>query len=475
MTAGNVSPKTGGHAVVIGGSMAGLFNARVLADRFERVTLIERDRFPEGPEFRKGVPQARHLHVFMLGGRRIAERLFPGIEEDLISSGAQPVDMAEDAAWLTPTGPAPRFRSGVSLLTSTRNMLEWIFRKRVAALPNIRFLERTDVTGPLPAPDGTKVAGVNIRSREGRNGAEPEEPLPADLVVDASGRNSGVSRWLETLGYSPPEETHINAHPGYATRLFERPEDAGRDWKVMYVQAAPPERNRAGAIFEIENGRWICSLMGLGGDYPPTDEAGFMEFARSLRTPVLYEAIKDATPASPIHGYREVENKSRHYERLARQPDNFLVTGDAACAFNPVYGQGMTTAALGAQTLEGCLRNSRDDDFTGLSRRFQKKLAKVNAGPWLLATGEDYRVRETDGGKATLSVILTHRYMDRVLELSLSDLAVRQTFLEVFGMLKPPTALFGPAIATKVLRRALNRRKKPHGNAVPGQPVTEAR
>jgi 2-polyprenyl-6-methoxyphenol hydroxylase-like FAD-dependent oxidoreductase len=211
----------------------------------------------------------------------------------------------------------------------------------------------------------------------------------------------------------------------------------------------------------------------MGGDYAPTDEEGFLEFACSLRNPMLYEAIKDAEPASPIHGYREVENRRRHYEKLARQPDNFLVSGDAACAFNPVYGQGMTAAALGAETLEACLQGRHDGDFAGLSRRFQKKLAKVNAAPWLLATGEDFRVRGTEGGKASFSTRLTHRYMDRVLELSLRDLAVRRTFLEVFGMLKAPTALFGPAVASKVLLE-VTRRKKTGGTATPGQPIPEA-
>ncbi len=473
MSRENGSSKAGSHAVVVGGSMAGLFAARVLADRFERVTMVERDRFPEGPEFRKGVPQSRHLHAFMPRGRQIAERLFPGIEEDLISSGAQPVDMGEGGRWLTPAGISPRFRCGISVLTSTRNLLEWAVRRRVASLHNVRFLERTDVTRLLPARDGTKVAGVGVRSREGRNGSAPEEPLHADLVVDASGRNSNAPRWLETLGYPPPEETFINAHPGYATRLFKRPEDPGRDWKFMFVQAAPPEHQRGGIMFPIEGGRWICSLIGMGGDYAPTDEEGFLEFACSLRNPMLYEAIKDAEPASPIHGYREVENRRRHYEKLARQPDNFLVSGDAACAFNPVYGQGMTAAALGAETLEACLQGRHDGDFAGLSRRFQKKLAKVNAAPWLLATGEDFRVRGTEGGKASFSTRLTHRYMDRVLELSLRDLAVRRTFLEVFGMLKAPTALFGPAVASKVLLE-VTRRKKTGGTATPGQPIPEA-
>jgi 2-polyprenyl-6-methoxyphenol hydroxylase-like FAD-dependent oxidoreductase len=212
----------------------------------------------------------------------------------------------------------------------------------------------------------------------------------------------------------------------------------------------------------------MATLYGVGGDHPPTDEKGFMDFARSLRSPMLYEAIKDAEPLSDISGYRDTANRRRHYEKLSRQPDNFLVTGDAACAFNPVYAQGMTTAALGAETLEECLRES--GDLAGLSKRFQKKLAKANAASWLMATGEDFRVRGVEGGKATLATRLTHRYMDWVLALSLQDTSVRQTFLEVFLMLKPPTVLFGPGIALKMLRGAIRHateEKSPVGRKLP--------
>lgn len=461
-------PARNEHAVVIGGSMAGLLAARVLSERFGRVTVVERDGFPAGPNFRKGVPQSRHQHIFLPRGRRIAERLFPGIEDELVSSGAEVMDVADDGSWLTPAGPAPRFRSGVALIGCTRDLIEWTVRGRVASLPNVRFLERTEVTGLLTGPEG-RVAGVGFRLRDG-NGAGSGESLNADLVVDASGRNSNAPRWLEELGYAPPEETTINAHPGYATRLFERPEASGRNWKFVLVQTAPPAHNRGGVLSPVEGGRWMCSLIGLGGDHPPTDEEGFAEFARSLRSPTLYEAIEDAVPVSPIHGYREIENKRRRYEKLARQPDNLLVIGDAVCSFNPVYGQGMTTAALGAELLDECLSERRRGALTGLSRRFHKKLAKVNAAPWLLATGEDLRVRGTEGGRAGLSTRLTHRYMDRVLSLSLRDLHVRRTFLEVFGMLKPPTALFGPAVAAKALREDLDVRRGTGGRAVPGQP-----
>ena len=458
-----------GHALVIGGSMAGLLTARVLSERFERVTVVERDRFPEGPEFRKGVPQSKHLHVFMMRGRMIAERLFPGLSEELEEAGAVYLDSAEDFEWLTPAGFAPRFRSGLPLLMCSRDLLEWTVRERVAALPRVRFLQKTDVTGLLPTPDGERVAAVEIRSRDGRSDTGSEEPLHAELVVDASGRNSNASKWLEALGYASPEETYINSHLGYTSRIYQYPERFDGERKGINVQATPPEVTRGGALFPLEGNRLMVTLYGVGGDYPPTDEAGFMGFARSLRTPILYEAIRDAEPLSDISGYRDTANRRRHYEKLSCQPDNFLVTGDATCAFNPVYAQGMTTAALGAEALEECLSESGDGDLAGLSKRFQKRLSKVNAGSWLMATGEDFRVRGTEGGKATFATRLIHRYMDQVLALSLRDIGVRRTFLEVFLMLKPPTTLFGPGIVAKVLRGASRHatEERPAGRKLP--------
>jgi 2-polyprenyl-6-methoxyphenol hydroxylase-like FAD-dependent oxidoreductase len=445
--------ETGEDAVVIGAGIAGLLAARVLSGRFGRVTLVERDPLPAKPAYRKGIPQSRHQHIFLPRGRQIAERLFPGFENDLVSAGAEPLDLGQSGHWFTPAGLAPRFHAGLALLGCTRDLAEWAIRERVTALPNVRFRECTTVARLLPA-HGERVAGVALRPH-GRNEADSEESLRADLVVDAGGRNSKAPQWLRALGYAPPAEIAINAHPGYATRLYERPDDAGHDWQFVLVQTAPPDHNRGGVLSPVEGGRWMCSLVGLGDDQPPTSEEGFVAFARSLRSPVLYEAIRDARPISPIHGYREIENRRRRYDQLPRQPHNFLVTGDAACSFNPIYGQGMTTAALGAEILGNCLDERRGSNRPGLARRFQRMLAKANAVPWLLATGEDLRVRGVEGGPLGRSARLAHRYFDRVLALSLRDLAVRRTLLEVFGMLRPPTALFAPAIAAKVAREAL--------------------
>ncbi|HWP43016.1 MAG TPA: 2-polyprenyl-6-methoxyphenol hydroxylase-like oxidoreductase, partial [Blastocatellia bacterium] len=243
---------------------------------------------------------------------------------------------------------------------------------------------------------------------------------------------------------------------GYASRIYRRTA-VPRDWSGIYVQAAPPSHSRGGVLFPIEGDRWLLTVVGLGRDYPPTDEAGFLEFARSMRAPAIYNAIKDAEPLSDIYSYRGTENRVRHYERMSRRPEGLLVLGDAACAFNPVYGQGMTTAALSAQTLSECLNSHRGPrlgkEVTGLADRFQKKLAKANTPAWLLATGEDLRVPEVVGKKPGLADRLMQRYVDRVVELSTENEQARLLLLEVFNLLKPPTALFHPAILAQMLKR----------------------
>jgi 2-polyprenyl-6-methoxyphenol hydroxylase-like FAD-dependent oxidoreductase len=202
----------------------------------------------------------------------------------------------------------------------------------------------------------------------------------------------------------------------------------------------------------------MVSLGGGGRDYPPTDDAGFMEFARSLPYPMLYDAIKDAEPLTPITGYRATENRLRHYERLSRWPEGFVVVGDAACAFNPVYGQGMTTAGLGALALDQLLLEQRERDSGTFGLRFQKALAAINTVPWMLATSEDVRYRETEGKTPNRTTRFLHRYVDRILQLGTSDAKVRRRQLEVFHLLKPPSALFRPGMLWRVFKLVMTRR-----------------
>jgi 2-polyprenyl-6-methoxyphenol hydroxylase-like FAD-dependent oxidoreductase len=246
------------------------------------------------------------------------------------------------------------------------------------------------------------------------------------------------------------------------------------DWKGMFLQAAPLARTRAGVLVPVEGNRWIVTLGGGDRDYPPTDEVGFLDFARSLPSPMLYTAIKDAVPLSPIYGNRSTENRLRHYERLTRWPERLLVMGDAVCAFNPVYGQGMTTAALSALALDQCLlnqyRRQSKRDLTGLARRFQQRLTEVNSAPWMLATSEDYRYRGTEGGMPDWTTRLMHRYIDQVLVLATKSVHVRKLFLEVQQMLRSPVTLFQVGVILRMLRRMLGQVAR--GNkAIPGAAI----
>jgi 2-polyprenyl-6-methoxyphenol hydroxylase-like FAD-dependent oxidoreductase len=445
------------HAVIIGGSLAGLLAARVLADHFDRVTVVERDHFPDGPEPRRGIPQARHVHALMIRGRMIMEDLFPGLTGEMIASGAHFFDMAEDVAWLTPAGWGIRFRSGLMILSFTRDLLDWHVRRRLASNTAVRFLDGCDVTGLLPDPANKGVSGVLLRSRR----QAEVTSLRATLVVEAGGRGSRAAQWLEDLGYSRPQETVINGHIGYASRLYQPARGGRAEWKGLFIQSAPPADVRGGLIMPVEGDRWLVTLIGGDRDYPPSDEEGFLEFARSLRSPELYDALREAEPLTPIAPYRATENRLHYYEKVSGWPEGFVVLGDAVCAFNPVYGQGMTNAARCAQLLDQCVRER--PDLSGLGQRFQQKLAKINTEPWLLSTGQDYRYRSTEGGSPDWKTRLMHRYMNQVIRLSTEEVSVRRRLLEVFNMLEPPAALLRPRIFIQALRRAfsLTRRSRP--------------
>lgn len=476
-----LSVGNGRHALVIGGSMAGLLAARVLVDHFDRVTLIERDPLPEKPELRKGVPQASHVHVLLTQGQRLLEQLFPGLKDELAAAGAPSVSWTADCPLLAMSGWVPRFDSEISTRTCSRTLLEWSVRRRLTAFRNLHLLDASQVIGLLTDANKTRVTGVKIRSRthpELDSHASDTE-LSADLVVDASGRNSHTPQWLETLGYTPPKVTIINSFLGYASRWYQPPADRHRDWQAVVLWPKPPENSRSGMIYAVEGGelgskqnRWVVTLGGVNRDYPPTDEAGFLEFARSLRSPILYEAIKEAQPLSPIYSYRRTENRWCHYEQLSRWPEGFIVLGDAVCAFNPVYGQGMTTAAFGALALDECLTQSKGN-LKYLAQRFQKQLAKVNANPWLMATGEDLRWPMTQGAQPNLMTRLMHRYMDQVVTCAAESPEIYKAFLEVIHMLKPPTALFQSRILMQVFRQTLGLqryKKRPVDERVPKLP-----
>ncbi|MEG4058730.1 MULTISPECIES: 2-polyprenyl-6-methoxyphenol hydroxylase-like oxidoreductase [unclassified Microcoleus] len=452
------------HAIIIGGSLAGLLASRVLAKHFDRVSIIERDFFPEKPAPRPGIPQSRHLHILLNRGKIILEELFPGLESELVAAGAPRLN-PKSIGWFSPAGWAPLFSPDLNdLIMFSRDLLDWQIRRRLAENTNVHFLEGGTVTGLLANASRTEVAGVSVRFRDRHNpGNIHAENLYADLVVDASGKVSKTPQWLKSLGYEPPQETAINAFVGYASRIYKC---SGKlsDTAPVFVSTAPPFRTRGGGIFPIEGNRWLVILIGGDRDYPPADEAGFLEFVRTLPTPTIYDAIKDAEAITPVYSYRGTENRLRHYERLSCYPENLLIIGHAVCAFNPIYGQGMTVAALDAQMLDECLLHQRqcylEGNLKGFSRQFQQKLAKLHTIPWTFAISQDSRYRGSTGAKPNLGTRLIIEYMELVLKALVDDAKVCQAFLEVVHMIESPAVLFHPSIALKAIGQLVTGRQK---------------
>jgi flavin-dependent dehydrogenase len=283
------------HAVVIGGSMAGLLAARVLSDHFERVTIVERDRFPGGTEARRGVPQGRHAHALLPRGFMIMARLFPGIAEELVSDGAIASDVPAESLRYQMGGYRVRFSMGRKSLLMSRPFLEGHIRRRVLALSGVTVLEEHAVTGLLSGEDQKTVGGVTVRRRV--QGA-PERRLVADLVVDASGRGSRAPAWLEEMGYEPPEEERIEIRVGYTTRVYRsRPDDLSGA-KFVIIEPTPGRERSIGAMFRMEDDRWIVTLGGWLGERAPTDEAGFVEFAKKLPAPTSTRSSRTPSPSA---------------------------------------------------------------------------------------------------------------------------------------------------------------------------------
>lgn len=457
------------HAIVIGGSMAGLLAAQALSTHVDHVTVIERDVPGNKPEPRKGAPQGRHIHALLARGARILERLLPGLQDNLGAAGAPLVDWIGDSCVSNQFGAMPRFTSDLRTRACSRPLLEFVIRNRVLQNPRVTFQMETDAWQLVTTDDHARVIGVNLRHRA--TGAL--STLLADLVVDASGRSSKAFEWLTALGLTPPTEQVVNSALAYASRVVRMPADFKPDFKLLIQRIRPPHGRRGGGMYLIENNTWMVTLGGAKDEQPPLDDSGFIEFARQLdpnlitpnassSAPLLHDLLARSEPLTPIVGYQRTENRWRHFEELERMPAGFVLMGDAVCAFNPVYGQGMSTAAMGAELLQQWVADGGSAKVNG-TRAFQKSLANLVRTPWLLATGEDARaVGIVD---RTRAVRFNHAYIDALLGLTNSNHKICKAFLDVAHLVKPPASLFAPGIALPVLIRMVattaSKRSKP--------------
>jgi len=440
----------GDRAVVRGASMAGLLAARVLADSYGQVTVVDRDELPEKPSHRRGVPHGRHLHALAARGQQVLEELFPGLTAELVADGAPAGDMLTDARFYLSGHRLRPARTGLMLLCASRPLLENAVRARVEALSNVRFQDRCDVVGLATTTDGRRVTGARVLRRAD---GSAEELLTADLVVDATGRGSRTPGWLEALGYPRPPREQVQIGLAYATRMYRLPPDA-LDGHLAILDAATPANPRTGALQRLEGDRWMLTLAGILGDHPPTEPDGFLDFARSLRFPDIHDAIREAEPLDEAISFRFPASVRHRYEQLDRLPAGFLALGDAVCSFNPIYGQGMSVAALEALTLRSHLERGVEPE----PRRWFRDLARVVDMPWDMSAGGDLSFPGVPG-RRTLKVRLLGAYLTRLHAAAAHDAHLATSFMQVAGLVAPPQSLLHPGILVRVLRGGRRRRR----------------
>lgn len=496
------------HAIVLGAGIAGMMTARVLADSYRRVTILERDVLPVG-EHRRGAAQGRHLHGLMERGRQIMESLYPGMTAELAERGAPQTELLATTRWYLSGLRARPTATGMIALLPSRPLLESVLRARTAALPGVRVVERVGAVGLVVAGSG-RVTGVRVvssgapaedllavadlvasggaandraaaataalavgegapaaRARIGTPAApagigtpaERAVTITADLVVDATGRGSRASEWLTQLGFEAPPEERNEVNVGYASRTYRhRPEHLDGD--VGVIISTVPGRNRGGVACLIEGDRWHVSLSGMLGDHPPTDPVEFEAFAATLAAPDIHGIITRAEPLDDVVPHRYRGSLRRRYERVDASPEGFLAIGDAVCSFNPLYAQGMSVAAQQVEALRDCLRSDEPD----LPRRFYTRVTPAIDVVWAMSGNADLSHPGVEGNR-TARTRLINAYVRRAHVAASRDSAVALAFMRLANLVDTPDILLRPAMMARILRPGARLRSAGAGTA----------
>jgi 2-polyprenyl-6-methoxyphenol hydroxylase-like FAD-dependent oxidoreductase len=437
----------GKQAVVIGARMGGLTAAGALADHFDRVVILERDTLPSEPTYRTGTPQARHVHALLLSGQRALSELFPGFEQDLARVGAVPLRVGLDVRMERPGyDPFPQRDLGWFSYAVSRPTIERAVRRRVESCVNTTLRQRCRVLEVLASQYGGAVTGVRCENDNGAN-----ETIAADLVVDASGRGALTLALLQSIGRPLPEETTIGIDLGYATCVFDIPDDAPTDWKGVMTFGQAPQNSRGGLMLPLEGNRWMATIGGRHGDVPSGDAEGFLTYARALRTPTIHNAISRAKRLEGVARYGFPESVRRHFERLDVFPSGLLPIGDAICRFNPVYGQGMSVAALEACLLQRLLERLGGDSnpIARLAPTFFAEVQTLIETPWSVAI-LDFMFPDTRG-KRPADFETTLKFGIALTRLAAEDPAIHKLTAEVQNLLKPRSVYRDPALVERVL------------------------
>jgi 2-polyprenyl-6-methoxyphenol hydroxylase-like FAD-dependent oxidoreductase len=440
--------EAGTRAVVLGGSIAGLFAARVLADAYDEVQIVDRDKLVGVKGVRRFCPQSHQANGLLARGVQVMEELFPGLTQEMIDYGVPTGDLSGSCRWYARGFRLKQQHAGLQTLGVIRPLFEYFIRERVQQIPNVTFVEEHDILGLATTADKSRVTGARVQARSG----DTEKLIEADLVVDATGRGSRTPVWLEQLGYEKPFEERKKIDLGYVTQHFKlRPGVNPFNGDVAINQIANAAVPRGNVFFLVENGRLELTTYGILGDHPPTDQRGLMEWLKSLPAKDVYETLRYADPIDKAMPFKFPTTLRRHYHKLRRFPEGLLVTGDAVTCFNPVYAQGMSVAALCALVIRQHLHSGA----APVPQDYFQDLAKdaIDAA-WEMTNMVDLSLPGVEGER-TLKVRFGNWFLKRVQIAATRDGKVTAAYFKAAGLVAKPETLQRPAFLLRVLWKSM--------------------
>jgi 2-polyprenyl-6-methoxyphenol hydroxylase-like FAD-dependent oxidoreductase len=447
MVSGREANDVGDRAVVLGAGIAGLLAAAVLADEFSSVVVVERDRLPDDPNPRRGVPQGRHLHSLLSRGSLALEELLPGILAELQTAGALVLEDANMARIYVRSGPHTFNRTDpvadpaalVTLLAS-RPFLEHQLRRRIQARANVTFLDNHDIDELIRATTGS-ITGVHVTDRASRQSAT----LGGELVVDATGRATRTPRLLEELGYGRPPQRSFTTDGIYHSQQLAIPDQDTFPEKMVLV--LDQKAARRGGLIAYEHDTWALTIAGhaAGRATAPSDLADMLAAARSFVPPHILPALQTAHALGDVSTYRYPGGAWHRYDQMADHPNGLLVLGDAVCCLDPINGQGMTMAALGALALRGHLQKTSPT----VPQQYYRELAAHIAPVWRMnrPPKRDVPMRR----RWTLGQRLGRWTRRSILEAAPHDIVVTERLLRVTNLIDPPQRLLDPPLLARAL------------------------
>ncbi|MEH7260960.1 FAD-dependent oxidoreductase [Bacillus toyonensis] len=436
-------------AIVIGGSMAGKFAAKALSTSFKEVIILDVGDKWDGKASRKRVPQSDHPHVLLKGGEKAIEELFPTITNELIKAGSIINNFTRDLKWHQFGLWKQPFIGEIHIIQQSRPLLEWHIQKRIDQISNITITYKTLVNGLLVDGKLNKVCGVKVKYLE----TGMQEEVHADIVVDASGFGSKSIEWLREYEIEVQEEK-VRIDLFYATKMFQLKENEELDCCNMLMSPSFPENPYGVLIQTIEDNRYFVTFSGYANEKAPQTDDEFYDFAENLSISNVTDFLNKAEGITDIKTYKIPYQVRRRFDLVNNVPEGLLVVGDAQCRFDPVFGQGVSVAAMEAHQLQLLLQSRKQLDKT-FTQQFYKKTADIIEIPWDMTTTEISRHPQLKRELTTKQKFQLW-YTKQIYRLSASDSDVYIRLVRVMNLIRSPFHLFHPKVLLAVL---LNRKK----------------